>query len=245
MLLDLGTNTEMALWDGTTLRVSSVPGGPAFEGAGIHFGMAAEPGAITHVSPRPGGKGFTCATFGGLPARGFCGSGLLSGVEALRLAGLLKPSGRFMPPVGPEGYALDPAIPQSAITGSDVDAFQRAKAATASAMEELLARAGLGWGDLQRLCVCGAFGRYLDIDQAQAVGLLPAVDGVRIELLSNAALAGCERGLLSVEMELAFSQVTTMSEIINMACAPDWEERYISHLRLVPIPCRTYPRKVL
>jgi uncharacterized 2Fe-2S/4Fe-4S cluster protein (DUF4445 family) len=33
--VDLGTNTESALWDGRRLLLTSVPGGPAFEGVGI------------------------------------------------------------------------------------------------------------------------------------------------------------------------------------------------------------------
>ena len=49
LLLDIGTNTEIALWDGKTLHVTSVAGGPAFEGAGLCHGMSAEPGAIFRI----------------------------------------------------------------------------------------------------------------------------------------------------------------------------------------------------
>jgi len=38
LLLDFGTNVEMALWDGKTLWVTSAPGGPAFEQAPGIFG---------------------------------------------------------------------------------------------------------------------------------------------------------------------------------------------------------------
>jgi uncharacterized 2Fe-2S/4Fe-4S cluster protein (DUF4445 family) len=242
VLLDVGTNTEIALWDGEILHVSSVPGGPAFEGAGIRFGMAAEPGAIAHVVPRPGGQGFSCEILGGPPAHGFCGSGLISGVAVLRSAGILKSSGRFAFKVGPEGHVLDPTLPRSAITARAVDAVQRGKAATASAIEELLEQAGLGWLDLRRFCVCGAFGKHLDIDQAQAVGLLPTLDGNTIELCSNAALSGCELGLLAADMEAMFRGVAGKSIVTNMSCIPAWEERYIAHLRLAPIPCAPCPR---
>ena len=46
LLIDFGTNSEMALWDGQTLWVTSAAGGPAFESCGIQCGMPAEPGAI-------------------------------------------------------------------------------------------------------------------------------------------------------------------------------------------------------
>ena len=51
LLIDFGTNSEMALWDGTTLWVTSAAGGPAFEGCGIKCGMPAEPGAIYRFKP--------------------------------------------------------------------------------------------------------------------------------------------------------------------------------------------------
>jgi uncharacterized 2Fe-2S/4Fe-4S cluster protein (DUF4445 family) len=46
LLVDFGTNSEIALWDGRQLWVTSAAGGPAFEGWGISCGMPAEPGAI-------------------------------------------------------------------------------------------------------------------------------------------------------------------------------------------------------
>ncbi|NTW84901.1 MAG: DUF4445 domain-containing protein [Holophagaceae bacterium] len=242
LLVDVGTNTELALWDGSVLHVSSVPGGPAFEGAGLRFGAPAGPGAIAHVLPCPEGEGFICETFGGLPARGFCGSGLVDAVALLLGAGLLKPSGRFSRPAGPGGHPLDPAIPQSALSAGDVDTFQRAKAAQASAMEELLELAGLGWRDLRRLCVCGAFGRSLHVGHAQAVGLLPQVEEQRIELHGHAALVGCEWALLATDANAVLAAVASRARLVNLSLIPDWEDRYMAHLRLGPIPLESCRR---
>jgi uncharacterized 2Fe-2S/4Fe-4S cluster protein (DUF4445 family) len=242
LLLDVGTNTEIALWDGQALHVTSVPGGPAFEGVGLRFGMAAEPGAISRVSAQPGGGGFVCETLGGLPIRGYCGSGLIDAVAVLLEAGHLKPSGRFTTPPGAEGFALDPASPRSALSAADVDAVQRAKAATAAAMAALLELAGMRWRDLGRLCVCGAFGRHLDLGHAQAVGLLPRLATGRIELHANAALTGCERALLAADAEAMFFTVAGKIKMINLSFIQGWEDRYISHLRLEPIPLFSNPR---
>ena len=234
LLLDVGTNTELALWDGATLHVTSVPGGSAFEGVGIRFGMAAEPGAIDRVIPNPNGEGFVCETRGGLPARGLCGSGLLDAVAVLLEAGILRPSGRFVPSPGSQGYRLDPALPRSAITAADVDAIQRAKAATAAAIEQLLAFAGMNWQDLARLCVCGAFGGRLDLRHAQAIGLLPPIAVTRVELHPNAALLGCERALLADDAASMFSEITRKAKTVNLASVEGWEDRYLAHLRLGP-----------
>jgi uncharacterized 2Fe-2S/4Fe-4S cluster protein (DUF4445 family) len=234
LLLDVGTNTEIALWDGGRLHVTSVPGGPAFEGVGIRHGMPAEPGAIHRV--RRVGEAFRCDVIAGGPARGLCGSGLADAVAALLVAGVLKPSGRFAVAPGEEGFALDPANPRTAVTGGDVDAFQRAKAATAAAMAELLRQAGMGWQDLSRLYVCGAFGRHLDVGHAQAVGLLPPLAPERIELWADATLAGCERALLSSDGMALFGALTDNVNAVNLSFVSGYEDRYIDHLRLRPIP---------
>lgn len=233
MLIDVGTNTEIALWDGEYLHITSVPGGPAFEGGGIRHGMPAEPGAICRV--RPTDSGFSYDTIGGSAARGICGSGLADAIAVLLAQGKLKPSGRFAVSPGPTGFALDPANPKSAITGIDVDAFQRAKAATAAAMGQLLLQAKLGWKDLQRLCICGAFGHTLDIEHAQAVGLLPPLDPTRIELFADASLAGCEEALLDENAIDHFAALTACAKTINLSLVSAYEDSYIDHLRLRPI----------
>jgi len=247
LLLDVGTNTEIALWDGVRLHVTAVPGGPAFEGVGLRNGMAAETGAICRVS-RPdsrlaspdkgipfGHANFSFETVAGTPARGFCGSGLVDAVAVLLAGGQIKPSGRFAAPPGPDGFMLDPDNPRTALFGQDIDSFQRAKAATAAAMAVLLKRAGLVWKDIVRLCVCGAFGHRLDIANAQAVGLLPPLDIARIELFADASLAGCELCLLRTEGSTDFAGLADTIDALNLSQIPDYDDQYIDHLRLQPI----------
>lgn len=236
LLLDVGTNTEIALWDGQTLHVTSVPGGPAFEGGGIRFGMPADPGAICRVRSGTEARSFICDTISASEARGFCGSGLTDAVAVLLASGVLKPSGRFAVPPGDEGYRLDPGNPRTAITGGDVDAFQRAKAAMAAAMAVLLKLAGMEWGDLRRLCVCGAFGHTLDIGHAQAVGLLPEIAPACVELHADATLAGCERALLAPDGDAIFADMIGKVQAINLSFVEEYDDRYIDHLRLRPVP---------
>ena len=235
LLLDIGTNCELALWDGERLLVSSVPGGPAFEGCGSRHGMSAEAGAVCRVEPDQGG-GYRLDTLAGGEARGFCGSGLVDAVALLRAAGILKPSGRFAISPGPQGLLLDPAAPRSALFGADVDALQRAKGALAAGMECLLAQAGLGWSQIGRLCLCGAFGRGLDLAHAQAIGLLPPLPPERIECHAEASLSGCEQALLEAQEEDPFAALRSLAHGINLSTLPDFEFRFIDHLRLRPMP---------
>lgn len=231
LLLDVGTNTEIALWDGRQLHVTSVPGGPAFEGGGVRRGMSAEAGAIWRVRGREDG-GFDCDVVGGGEARGFCGSGLVDAIAVLRSAGYLKPSGRFVAPPGPDGFLLQAGNASTAIAGSDVDAFQRAKAAIAAATAVLLRRADIPWSGLRRVCVCGAFGRTLDIGHARQLGLLPPVDPALVELHGDAALAGCERVLLSMKGRALLGHAAANLNAVNMSLAEEYDDMYIAHLRL-------------
>lgn len=230
LLLDVGTNTEIALWDGARLHVTAVPGGPAFEGVGLRNGMAAESGAICRVT-----QDLQFETVADAPARGFCGSGLVDAVAVLLATGQLKASGRFAVSPGPDGFLLDSANPRTALFSQDIDTFQRAKAATAAAMTALLQRAGMGWADITRLCVCGAFGHRLDIAHAQAVGLLPPLDPARIELFADASLAGAEIGLLHPVGAAAFADLGERIAAINLSQVSDYDDCYIDHLRLRPI----------
>jgi uncharacterized 2Fe-2S/4Fe-4S cluster protein (DUF4445 family) len=234
LLLDVGTNTEIALWDGQRLHITSVPGGPAFEGVGIRHGMPAETGAICRI--RAGADNFECEVIGGAEARGLCGTGLADGIAAMLAKGMLKPSGRFAVSPGSDGYELLPGNPRSAITAGDVDAFQRAKAATAAAMVELLRIAGMDWPDVRRLCVCGAFGRHLDVAHAQAVGLLPSIAQDLIELYAEATLAGCEQALLRADGESLFTALAALASPVNLSNTETFDDCYIDHLRLKPIP---------
>jgi uncharacterized 2Fe-2S/4Fe-4S cluster protein (DUF4445 family) len=243
LLLDIGTNTEIALWDGNQLLLSSVPGGPAFEGVGIRNGMAAEPGAIYRVGLAPGSRPdrlqLSCASIDDATPCGICGSGLLDAVALLLQQGLLRPSGRFRQSPGADGYRLLADNPKSAVSGGDVDALQRAKAATSAAMAELLAEAGMHWSDISRLCICGAFGHHLDIAHAQAIGLLPELPATRYELFANASLAGCERALLTAEGSALFRNLTRQIRTINLSLRQGYDDRYIDHLRLRPVPAVT------
>jgi uncharacterized 2Fe-2S/4Fe-4S cluster protein (DUF4445 family) len=234
LLLDVGTNTEIALWDGRTLHVTSVPGGPAFEGGGVCRGMRAEPGAIYRV--RRIADGFACDVIGGGEARGFCGSGLTDAIAVLLAAGLLKASGRFAVPRAGEGYRLLPDNPATAIVGSDVDAFQRAKAATAAAMAVLLDRAGMVWSDLRRLCVCGAFGHTLDVGHACDLGLLPPLAAERVELYADASLTGCEKMLLTGNGEAPPAAALEQLTVVNMSLVIEYDDAFMNHLLLRPIP---------
>jgi len=236
MLIDFGTNSEMALWDGEVVWVTSAAGGPAFEGCGISCGMPAAPGAIYRaVMNGDNPAEFLFSVLGGGQAQGVCGSGLVDIIASLLRMGKLKKNGRLCPSIADRGVGLFQGEVPLALKGQDIDALQRAKAAIGAGVQCLLEQAGMRLDDLQRLCVCGAFGRYLDITNAQDIGLLPAIPAAAIELCGNTALAGCERLLLSDDVKTVLQPLQHKCRSANLSLVSEFEDLFVENLYLQPM----------
>ena len=228
LLVDVGTNTELALWDGLALWVTSTPGGCAFDGYGV---MPAQPGAVYRMNEGDGMPG-NLSVIGGGKAKGVCGSGMVDFIALLLESGKINRQGRFTVPVATEGFPLSPELPGITLRKRDVDSFQRGKAAMAAAIRFLLRQAGLKLHDIRHLYVSGTFGRFLQIDHAQRVGLLPTIPADRIELVGNAALAGCEQLLFAEDPSESLADIRDKANLINLAESPEFEDLFIDHLFL-------------
>lgn len=239
LLVDFGANSEIGFWDGETLWATSSPGGPAFESAGIGCGMPAEAGAIFRFERAEATSGFRYEVLGGGEPRGICGSGLVDAVACLLEEGMLNAAGRFACSVDERGVVLATGRGEIVFRRRDIDAFQRAKSATAAGMACVLAKTGRSATELQRLCVCGSFGSQLNVRRAQAVGLLPPLPSERVELHENAALRGCERLLLANQGAADSVSLKRITQLVNLAMAPEYEEQFVEHLFLRPMPAET------
>jgi uncharacterized 2Fe-2S/4Fe-4S cluster protein (DUF4445 family) len=128
LFIDFGTNTEIALWDGSGLWVTSAAGGPAFESSGIRYGIPAEVGAVYRVTcEEDEAERFRYQVLGDDRAKGICGSGLVDLIACLVARGRLSPLGRF---VGGSGvFAFVAGGMRMTVSKQDIDLLQRAKAA--------------------------------------------------------------------------------------------------------------------
>ena len=178
---------------------------------------------------------FDFQVFGGGQAKGLCGSGLLDAIAGLVRIGALKTNGRLRNGGCGQGCAIGRWTPAIRLENRDIDAFQRAKAAIGAGTMCLLKLAGMRPADLRRICVCGAFGHFLHIANAQAVGLLPEISADRVELFGNAALTGCEILLFSPEKGEILDDYRNRARIINMAALPEFENLFIQNLYLRPM----------
>jgi len=233
LLIDFGTNSEIALWDGHTLHVTSAACGPAFEGSGIGCGMPGEEGAIYRVEAGDGGE-FHIHVLGEGKPQGVCGSGLVDMVALLRRVGKLDKVGRCVE-ASSGSSVLFKAADGISLEKGDLDVFMRAKAAIGAGICQLCAHAAIRPSQLSRVYACGAFGRLLDVANAQAIGLLPGVPLAAVKLEGNTALAGCEALLLSPAIMESLDSLLELSVVYNMAEDAAFERLFVENLYLQPM----------
>jgi uncharacterized 2Fe-2S/4Fe-4S cluster protein (DUF4445 family) len=234
LLIDFGTNSEVALWDGNKIWVTSAAGGPAFEGCGINCGMPAEPGAIYRVYASDTTEELEFDVVDDAEPRGLCGSGMVDLLACLVRNKTLNSKGQFAPSVPSRGFQLRRVAREIVLTKRDIDIFQRAKAAIGVAVKVLLTHAGMEYRELRRICIGGVFGQYLNIVNAQEIGLLPAIPGLLIETSGNTALSGCETWLLSPEAKEQMQEVRGHAVFINLSTVADFETLFLENLYLKP-----------
>lgn len=249
LLLDIGTNGELVLGDGQRRVACSTAAGPALEGATIACGMRGAAGAIDHVYLEGGDIRYT--TIGGQPAVGICGSGLIDLIAVLLKSGVLTRSGRF---AKGETLANFPALrrrlfrgelgmsfllaegdtasggKQVILTQKDVREVQLAKGAIAAGILLMCQTLGTTPQEIQKVYIAGAFGNYMDAENACAIGMLPEICPERIVPVGNAAGAGAQLAALSREEFFRCDQIARETDFLELALEPSFQGMFIKHL---------------
>ena len=113
-------------------------------------------------------------------------------------------------------------------------ALQLAKGAIATAWSLLLDEVGVGIDDLAHVYVAGAFGNYLDRDNAIALGLLPPVPRDRIRFVGNAAGVGAQMALIDERARARMAALRRRLEFLDLATSPDFHEVFTGNLNFAP-----------
>jgi uncharacterized 2Fe-2S/4Fe-4S cluster protein (DUF4445 family) len=239
--LDIGTNTEIVLAAGGRLLSCSCASGPAFEGAHIRDGMRAAPGAIERVQLTADRVEYQ--TIDDAPPVGICGSGILDGVAEMLRAGVLQSGGTIVagshPRVRGSGrpaeFLLVPAGERAAprdvaITRKDVNEVQLAKAAIHAGVDVLLEEAELEAEQIERVVVAGAFGTYLDVGSAVAIGMFPALPRERFVQVGNAAGMGAKMALVSRRYRETAKEIAQRVEYVELTTHPRFVKFYTAAL---------------
>jgi uncharacterized 2Fe-2S/4Fe-4S cluster protein (DUF4445 family) len=230
MLIDIGTNTEVVVTDGTRYLAASCPAGPAFEGGLIRFGMPGADGAIESV--HLDGDRFELGTIGDVDPAGICGSGLVDLLAELLRAGWMDPEGRFG-----DGRTEYTIAPEQLITFSRSDAslLAQAKAANACGQRILLRRLGVTAADLDHVYLAGGFANAVDVQNSIEIGLLAPALVERVERVGNAALRGAVALLLSSSRRAALDSLIGRIEHVELETEADFFELFVEGCRFVPL----------
>ena len=250
LFIDVGTNCEIILGDGSKLLATAAPAGPAFEAASIKCGMRAAPGAIEIVKIKDGE--LSIGTIDDAPAIGICGSGLVDACAALNAVGLLDASGKFVTDdaakeIAPtladrlltrEGERVfvltwgerDDAGDAVFLSQRDVRELQFAKAAIATGWALLLEEFGVTESDVQQVLLAGSFGSYLSPSSAVKIGLVPKLPVMRIVSAGNVAGEGAKMVLLSVQERHGATALLDEVHYVELSDRGDFNDKFVERL---------------
>ena len=248
LVVDIGTNTEVSLTVGGNVYSCSCASGPAFEGAHIHDGMRAAPGAIDRVLIEDGSVRLT--TIGEQLPVGICGSGILQAVAQMVEAGIvdtrgvLRPAGTPIPErVRPRGRQAEFVLAFAEATGhgrdiivtrKDVNEIQLAKGAIRAGIEILLHEAGIQADAIDAFFIAGAFGTYLDLESALRIGMFPSLPVERFHQVGNAAGVGAKEMLISLARRVEAARIASAVRYIELTTHPGFTPAFVEAMYLGP-----------
>lgn len=237
LLIDIGTNGEMAIIKDEKIMCCSTAAGPAFEGSGIYMGCMAVEGAINKVWLENDQIYFS--TIGDLPPCGICGSGLIDTVSVLIRAGLIDETGH----INNENiryseylteYDGKPAVKVGKsdiiLTQNDVRAIQLAKAAIRAGIDSLLNACNIMPHNVDRLLLAGGFGSYINVENAAVIGLIPFEIAKKSVAIGNAAGMGAISILLSKEALEKNSQIAKKAVTLDLSSSAYFMDKYIENM---------------
>ena len=246
LAIDIGTNGELVLGNKEGMVSCSCAAGPALEGGHLKFGMRASTGAVESVFIEDRSfKTFYKTINNGKP-RGICGSGIIDIVSEMLKVGLLDPSGRIIdtdhervrknPSNGQKEYVIEwkentEISKDIVITASDIREIQLAKGAIMTGINILLEKLKITVNDIENLYLAGAFGNYIDINNAIRIGLIPDMPLDRIKPVGNAAGEGAKISLLSKTKRIEENIINKKIDYIELAAEKNFNDEFVKSLR--------------
>lgn len=255
LFLDVGTNGETVLGSREWLVTCACSAGPAFEGAGVTYGMRATKGAIEEVWINSNTLEPTYRVIGGIKPRGLCGSGLISLLAEMFMTGVVDKGGHINTNVdskriregehGPEyviAWADECAGGKDlVITYVDIDNLLRAKAAIYAGFSVLAESVGIPLESVEQVLIGGSFGKYINVEKAIQIGLLPDMPWERFKFLGNTSVRGAYFGLLSIQSRENIKAIASRMTYIELSADNTFYEAFMSALFLPHTDLNKFP----
>ncbi|MEM2210203.1 MAG: ASKHA domain-containing protein [Nitrososphaerales archaeon] len=240
LLIDIGTNVEVVLGSEGWLLSTTAAAGPAFEGWGIRFGTRSIEGAIDHVKINPENFKASYTVIGSTKPKGICGSGLIDVMAEMFRVGILNTFGKIDSSIssqyirnGANGleYVIAPSDETSigqdiTISQKDIDILMDSKASACGAISSLLKKMKITVLDVENVYIFGAFGSFLDINNAIAIGLIPEFPKAKFYVLGNGSVAGAYLTLISQDYRRMAEEIAELIAYFDMLKDMDFMDEY-------------------
>jgi uncharacterized 2Fe-2S/4Fe-4S cluster protein (DUF4445 family) len=258
LFLDVGTNGEMVLGNRDWLVTCACSAGPAFEGAGVVNGMRATQGAIEEVWINNDTLEPTYRVISGGKPKGICGSGLISLLSEAFLTGILDKGGNvnlmanssrvregthggeYVVAWGAETESGEDIV----ISRVDVDNLLRAKAAIYAGFTVLAETVGIPLESVSKVLVGGSFGKYINVEKAVQIGLLPDMPWSRFDFLGNTAVKGAYLALLDWRKREQITGIAKRMTYIELSADNSFYDAFTSALFLPHTDLHKFPSVV-
>lgn len=225
MLVDLGTNGEMAIGSRERILVASTAAGPAFEGVNISCGVAGIPGAISHVTITDGKVQYE--TIGGKQPVGLCGTGVLEVMYELLKEEIVDETGLMDDDYVDDGFPVADGI---VFTDRDIREVQLAKSAIRAGMETLIKEFGVSYDGISRLYIAGGFGQKINLEKATGIGILPRDLIDRTAAVGNSSLKGAVMAALDTAVQERFVQAVSISQEVCLSGSTTFNDLYVQYM---------------
>jgi len=261
LFLDVGTNGETVLGSREWLVTCACSAGPAFEGAGVLQGMRATKGAIEEcwISGENSSHPFepTYRVIGNNKPRGICGSGLISLLAEMFLTGIVDKGGM----INLDLAATNPRIREGehgpeyiiawgsetdggqdiAINNVDIDNLKRAKAAIYAGFTVLAQSVGVPLEMVEQILIGGSFGKYINVEKAIQIGLLPDMPWDRFKFLGNTSVQGAYLALLDWRNRDRIRDIAAQMTYIELSADNTFYDAFMSAMFLPHTDLTSFP----
>lgn len=255
LYIDVGTNGEMALGNSDWLLACACSAGPAFEGGSVKHGIRAIKGAIESVRINPDTLEPMILTIGQLKPKGICGSGLIDTMAELFLTGIINEKGKFNleldhPRIreveGQAEYVLvwsesSATREDIVVTETDLDNLIRTKGAIYAGITTLLDSMQMPVEAIEQVLIAGGFGRYLELDQAITIGLLPEFPEDKVKYVGNGSLMGAHLVSLSKSARNSAREIAKKMTYLELSTSSSFMDNFISALFLPHTDIHSFP----
>ena len=254
LFIDLGTNGEIVFGNREFLISCACSAGPAFEGGDISCGMRATDGAVEAAVIHAETLEPELTVIGGGKAAGICGSGLIDLVaelfrkEIINAKGLFRKEGRriLRDAFGTGRYVL--SFPEESATGRevaltevDIDNFIRAKGAVYSAIDTLLQSVDMDAQVIDRILVAGGIGSGINMKNAVAIGMFPALPPESFFYVGNTSLAGAYAMTVSEAAAEKCDRVASSMTYLELSTCPGYMDAFVAACFLPHTDTRRFP----